>query len=53
MNVMPPITLSPEAERRMLDDARSRANHRLLLIGGAIAFLSLAGIVALFFLGAV
>lgn len=34
---LPPIQLSPDAERRLLDDARSRARLRLLIIGGTIA----------------
>jgi hypothetical protein len=43
-SVVPPLRLSPDAERRLLDDARERAHMKLLLIGAAVA---LAGIVAL------
>ncbi len=42
--LMPRVRLSPDAERRLLDDARQRARLKLLLIGGAIAF---AGFLAL------
>ena len=35
---MPVLRLSPDAERRLLDDARRRARLRLLVIGGAVAF---------------
>jgi len=42
--VMPAIRLSPDAERRLLDDARRRARTKLLLIGGAIA---LGGLLAI------
>lgn len=46
--VMPAVRLSPDAERRLLDEARSRARMRLLVLGGAIA---LGGMVALVALG--
>lgn len=48
--VMPAFRLSPDAERRLLDQAQERARMKLLVIGGAIA---LAGIVALVALGGV
>ena len=55
MTAMPPVQLSPDAERRLIDDAREHARKRLLLIGGGLA---LAGVVvlttllgALFFIG--
>jgi len=44
---MPGITLSPDAERRMLDDARDRARTRLLVIGGSIAAAAVIALVAL------
>jgi len=34
---MPGLRLSPDAERRLLDDARQRARLKLLVIGGSIA----------------
>lgn len=40
--VVPRVRLSPDAERRLLDDARSRAELKLLLMGGAIALFALA-----------
>ena len=48
--VMPGIRLSPDAERRLLDDARQRARTKLLLIGGTIALCGLLAIAA--FIGA-
>lgn len=36
-SAMPAFKLSPDAERRMLDDARDRARLKLLVIGGGIA----------------
>ncbi len=45
--VMPGIRLSPDAERRLLDEARQRARTKLLLIGGAIAIIGLLALVAL------
>jgi ferric-dicitrate binding protein FerR (iron transport regulator) len=39
---MPAVKLSPDAERRLLDDARSRARLKLLVIGGGI---TLAGLI--------
>jgi hypothetical protein len=35
--VVPRLRLSPDVERRLLDHARSRAQRKLLLAGGAIA----------------
>ncbi len=46
-SVMPGIRLSPDAERRLLDDARQRARTKLLLIGAAIALVGLLAIGAL------
>ena len=46
---MPPFQLSPDAERRLLDDARERTRMKLLIIGGAVA---LAGFLAIVALGA-
>lgn len=40
--------LSPDAERRLLDEARDRARRKLFVIGGATA---LAGFIALIALG--
>jgi ferric-dicitrate binding protein FerR (iron transport regulator) len=51
--VMPGIRLSPDAERRLLDEARQRARLKLLLIGGGIALaglLAMAAFVGIFFL---
>jgi len=47
--VVPRLRLSPDAERRLLDDARRRAQMKLLVIGGTIA---LGGLVLLCSLGA-
>jgi hypothetical protein len=44
---MPALQLSPDAERRLLDDARQRARMKLILIGGAVALVGLLAIVAL------
>jgi hypothetical protein len=47
---LPDFHLSPDAERRLLDDARDRARTKLLVIGGSIAiagFLALIALVAL------
>lgn len=40
--LIPGITLSADAERRMLDEARHRARLQLLLVGGGLAILLLA-----------
>ena len=45
--VVPAIQLSPDAERRLLDDARKRARTKLLVIGGAIGMVGLVMLVAL------
>ncbi len=45
--VMPALRLSPDAERRLLDQARERARMKLLVIGGAIAVAGFVAIVAL------
>jgi hypothetical protein len=47
---MPPVQLSPDAERRLLDDARERARIKMFLIAAVIA---LAGFMLLAALGAV
>ncbi len=38
---MPPFRLSPEAERRLLDDARTRARTKLVVIGIGISLTAL------------
>jgi ferric-dicitrate binding protein FerR (iron transport regulator) len=51
-SVIPDIRLSPDAERRLLDDARQRARIKMLLIGAAIGLaglLAIASFVALLF----
>jgi hypothetical protein len=40
--LIPGVTLSPDAERRMLDEARDQARIKLLLVGGGLAILLLA-----------
>lgn len=40
--LIPGMTLSADAERRLLDDARHRARIQLLLVGGGLAILLLA-----------
>jgi hypothetical protein len=47
---MPAVRLSPDAERRLLDDARERARVKLLVVGAAVG---LAGLVVLAALGGV
>jgi hypothetical protein len=37
VSVVPPLRLSPDAERRLLDDTRQRARMKLMVIGGAVA----------------
>lgn len=44
---VPSLRLSPDAERRLLDDARKRARTKLLVIGGAVAVAGLAVLGAL------
>jgi ferric-dicitrate binding protein FerR (iron transport regulator) len=44
---MPAFRLSPDAERRLLDEARRRARTKLLVIGGAVAMVGLIALVAL------
>lgn len=39
---VPSLRLSPDAERRLLDDARKRARTKLFVIGGAVAVAGLA-----------
>jgi hypothetical protein len=45
--MVPAVRLSPEAERRLLDDGRERAQTKLLLIGAGIALLGLVMLTAL------
>jgi hypothetical protein len=45
---MPTVRLSPDAERRLLDNARERTRLKLLVIGGAIALGGFLTLVALF-----
>ena len=45
---LPSLRLSPDAERRLLDEARATARTKLLVIGGALA---LGGLVLLTALG--
>jgi len=47
--VVPPVSLSPDAERRLLDEAQRNARLKLQIIGGSIAaaaFLLLVGLCA-------
>lgn len=44
---IPPFRLSPEAERRLLDDARSRARTKLMIIGMGIGLTALVVLTAL------
>jgi len=46
-SLIPRVRLSPDAERRLLDDARHRARLKLLVIGGAIGFAGLLLFIAL------
>jgi len=46
-SLVPPIHLSPDAERRLLDEARAKARMKLLLVGGAIAVVGFIGLLAL------
>ncbi|MBN2169807.1 MAG: hypothetical protein JW819_00640 [Candidatus Krumholzibacteriota bacterium] len=52
--VMPALSLSPDAERRLLDEARKRARLKLLVVGGGIVlaaimlFTALAALIFLF-----
>ena len=46
-SAMPPFRLSPEAERRLLDDARSRARNKLMVIGVGIGLTAIVILTAL------
>jgi hypothetical protein len=52
--IVPHVNLSPDAERRMLDDAATNARLKLLVIGGSMTlvavllFAALAGILVVF-----
>ncbi len=51
-HAMPEFRLSPDAERRLLDDAQSRARTKLLVIGGSIglgAVILLTALIGLLF----
>ena len=43
----PLFRLSPEAERRLLDDARSRARNKLMVIGVGIGLIAIVILTAL------
>ncbi len=45
--IVPRILLSPDAERRLVDDARDRARTRLMLAGAAIGLTALILLTAL------
>ncbi|MCU0231697.1 MAG: hypothetical protein MUC67_10015 [Acidobacteria bacterium] len=45
--IVPRILLSPDAERRLVDDARDRARARLMLAGAAIGLTALILLTAL------
>ena len=53
--IVPHVSLSPDAERRMLDDAARNARLKLLIIGGSVAlgavllFAAFAGVLLAFF----
>lgn len=47
-NAMPKFTLSPDTERRLLEEARSRARIQLLLAGGGLGLLFVALIGVMF-----
>ena len=53
--IVPPVRLSPDAERRMLDDAAKTARLKLLVVGGSAAlvavllFAAFAGALMVFF----
>ncbi len=46
-SAVPPLRLSADAERRLLDEVRQRARTRLLLIGGALAVVAVLAFAAL------
>jgi ferric-dicitrate binding protein FerR (iron transport regulator) len=48
---LPNVTLSPDTERRLLEDARSKARTRMLLVGGGLVIALFAlSVVAVVFL---
>jgi len=47
LGMMPALTLSPDAERRLIDEASARARRQLLVTGGGIALGGLILLVAL------
>ena len=46
-HVVPAVRLSPDAERRLLDDARERAQAKLVLIGAVVALVGFLMLAAL------
>ena len=44
---MPPIQLSPDAERRLIESAHERARMKMWLIGATIGFAGLIALIAL------
>ena len=50
---IPHVTLSPDTERRLLEEARSKARARLLLVGGGlvVALLAFCVIAVIFLTG--
>ncbi len=44
---VPGFRLSPDAERRLLDDARQRARAKLMVVGAAIGLTGLIALIAL------
>ena len=46
-HAMPAFRLSPDAERRLLDDARQRARTKLFMLGGALGVLGIVILAAL------
>ena len=45
--VVPALRLSPDAERRLLDQARERARRKWLVIGGAVGLIGFLLVAAL------
>jgi hypothetical protein len=45
--LVPPVQLSPDAERRLVDDARDRARMKLMLVGAAVGLTGLILLTAL------
>jgi len=52
-SIVPPIRLSADAERRLLDETRQRARMKLMIVGAAVAIvgtLLIAALAGAFFL---